>query len=46
MSDTTDLEIPHVDEAMEGALGHNGPLAHHRQTVHDRIFSLVFVTFR
>ena len=38
------LEIPHVDEAMEGALGHDGPLADHGQAVNDGVLSLVLVT--
>ena len=42
--DDVHLEIPHVDEAVEGALGHDGPLADHGQAVHYRVLPAVFVT--
>ncbi len=34
------LKVPHVDEAVQGALGHDGPLGHHGQAVYDRILAL------
>lgn len=38
------LEIPHVDEAVEGTLGHDGPLADHGQAVDYRVLPAVLVT--
>ena len=40
----TYLEVPHVDETMQGALGNDGPLAEHADAVHDGVLSLVLVT--
>ena len=38
------LEVPHVDEAVQSTFGHNSPLTHHSQTVHDGILPLILVT--